>query len=478
MAEATAHEKNANVLAETGAGAVAVLLGFALVTVYTTGLSLLGAYEPMPGGAGLLASAVRMLSRAAVCLVVALLPARLAPLGAHRGLLWGCAALCAVAAGIAGIQAGFGLQLGNVVFVISTLARAAALILMFAWLELYARMDISHVVVLYVLVHLCSAAISFAIDRIPSAEVSAVVLAVVPLVATALFERGRSIVAEAPYAQGEPVAGDWSFPLRPVVLFAAFAFCNYLVRSTLPASDHGLATAGVVVACLVALAVIARNGSGRTDLWGFYLAAFPLALAGLLGLLFDGGGFGVAASLLTNAGYALFNVFITVALCGISFRYGVSALMLFGFAHAGGYLASSLGLFAASSMTGMTGNEATGVVVAAAVALALCFVFVVRDVGRDATWGVSQGSSAEGEPRRAESPEEHRRAVCASLAREFGLTRREEDVLVLLARDLTANDIERELVLSNATVKSHTQAVYRKLGVHSRRDVVDLVGAR
>ena len=45
-------------------------------------------------------------------------------------------------------------------------------------------------------------------------------------------------------------------------------------------------------------------------------------------------------------------------------------------------------------------------------------------------------------------------------------------VLRLLGSDKSAREIGEELFLSANTVRSHTRAIYRKLGVHSRTDAV------
>ena len=52
------------------------------------------------------------------------------------------------------------------------------------------------------------------------------------------------------------------------------------------------------------------------------------------------------------------------------------------------------------------------------------------------------------------------------------LTRRELQVLELLAQRMTAQEIAQKLVLSDQTVKRHRANIYQKLGVHSRRDAI------
>jgi ATP/maltotriose-dependent transcriptional regulator MalT len=52
------------------------------------------------------------------------------------------------------------------------------------------------------------------------------------------------------------------------------------------------------------------------------------------------------------------------------------------------------------------------------------------------------------------------------------LTPREVEVLALLARHLTNRQIAEELVISPATVKTHTLRIYRKLDVGGRQHAV------
>lgn len=52
------------------------------------------------------------------------------------------------------------------------------------------------------------------------------------------------------------------------------------------------------------------------------------------------------------------------------------------------------------------------------------------------------------------------------------LTAREVCVLRLLRGTLTLGEVGQELYVSKNTIKSHTQAIYRKLGVTDRRDAI------
>ena len=67
-------------------------------------------------------------------------------------------------------------------------------------------------------------------------------------------------------------------------------------------------------------------------------------------------------------------------------------------------------------------------------------------------------------------------ARCAWAARAFDLTRREEDVLMLLASGRTASEVAGELVVSSNTVKTHIRNLYRKLGINRRGDLAERLG--
>ncbi|WP_139651155.1 LuxR C-terminal-related transcriptional regulator [Raoultibacter phocaeensis] len=74
----------------------------------------------------------------------------------------------------------------------------------------------------------------------------------------------------------------------------------------------------------------------------------------------------------------------------------------------------------------------------------------------------------------AADPASLRAATCATLADEHDLTDREHDVLMLLSRGQSVADIAAALGVSENTAKTHIKNVYRKLGVHSKQDIIEM----
>lgn len=65
----------------------------------------------------------------------------------------------------------------------------------------------------------------------------------------------------------------------------------------------------------------------------------------------------------------------------------------------------------------------------------------------------------------------------ANFAMHYGFTQREEEVFELLLKGRTSKQIADKLYVSNNTVLTHLKNIYRKTGVHSKAQIVDLFEA-
>ena len=190
-------------------------------------------------------------------------------------------------------------------------------------------------------------------------------------------------------------------------------------------------------------------------------------------------GFGTLGGTLSNAAYTLFSIYATILLCNVAYRDGVNPLWLFGFACA----STSLGSFASSLLTSRVdfiAAEPTVLTLAiSAVIMVFICLYVAFDAGKESAkaWGITREGDKTNAPMQTNESEPIEEC-CARLARRFGLTRREEEVMALLARDVPYSQVETELSIANSTLKTHVRHIYAKLGVTDKRELVELVGSR
>lgn len=67
--------------------------------------------------------------------------------------------------------------------------------------------------------------------------------------------------------------------------------------------------------------------------------------------------------------------------------------------------------------------------------------------------------------------------ACHALSLKYGLSPREIEAFVILAQGHALKRVQEELVVAEGTAITHRRNIYRKLGVHSRQEMIDLVHA-
>ena len=271
---------------------------------------------------------------------------------------------------------------------------------------------------------------------------------------------------------------SFSFPWKPVLLMAVYGFAFGLREVSLYASGSGPHSAygTIVVAACVCICVLIQGE--RFDFSLIYRIALPLMLGAFL-LLPSFGFLDVQLSgFCLSASYAAFSILIMLILANISYRFGVSALWLFGFERGVRLLSVFLGRKVEElvDFTNVFGTP-NDLFVSVLIALMVVAMSLILNSERELSsrWGVT---FKKGDDAVADAAIRRRQDLalrCSDLARQNQLSQREEEVLLLLAQKKTIAIVERELFIANGTAKAHVRHVYRKLNIHAREDLFKLL---
>lgn len=186
----------------------------------------------------------------------------------------------------------------------------------------------------------------------------------------------------------------------------------------------------------------------------------------------------VGFSLLLSSTFAYFPAFIVGI--GVQSLFEVLLIMYFGilttkgyatpaltFAMAGGFV--RLGLAAGNSLALWYESMAVPVVQALTPPTCLAFMCLLAVVLMPLVrMEFSIVALTAAPPTRNEVEE-----ICAEAAAEFGLSAREAEILLLIARGHTTNSMAEKLVISPYTVNTHIRHIYDKMQIHKRSELLN-----
>ena len=231
------------------------------------------------------------------------------------------------------------------------------------------------------------------------------------------------------------------------------------------------------IAALMALGAVAgalclRFMAPRIQHSGAFQLLFPVLIIALIPMSFLQGLPAALCNLLVLGCYTLFEIVGIYVGLFLAARHGASRVHLVASIQACLYLGllggHAVGLLATSSGVmdyAMLSAAALGLVAALAVAVTM----------------FSVGPLASKEEARADATEENApglgrwKAQCQEVARASGLSARETEVFMLLAKGRGIEHIQSKLCISGHTVKSHVYNIYRKMGIGSREELLDAV---
>lgn len=242
----------------------------------------------------------------------------------------------------------------------------------------------------------------------------------------------------------------------------------------------------------VAFLLIAAKLRDRFNVALTYRLSLPIMVAGFVAIALFFDTHAATSLLLINVGYEFFDILTWVLFVDVSRRRSENALHIFGLGVAFMFIGMALGTMAGSVIDAMIASGSTQITVVAMMAT-LCLVVVAFMVLPEGV--VSQLSETMRTNRRERDTDETKsderpseivaadagagrlERHCACVARDFGLTPRESEVIVLLAYGRTLSIIARDLHIAKGTARTHIENIYRKLDVHKQQELIDLVEA-
>lgn len=253
---------------------------------------------------------------------------------------------------------------------------------------------------------------------------------------------------------------------QPSILYVAYGACIGCIpgfdaiRSAVLSSD-ALLVAGAAAAAFGAVLLVASK-----KLRGLRIASVAVVVFGAFTVLV----FELSAYTSIHAVFVLtYLLYWSYLLFGIAPRGEASsvdplALVTGGFAL--GWVAARL---VALNAVGDYPEVIGGLSIAASV---VTFVVPLYSVTHCYSEKVTFGEQTAGDPLR--SIEEK----CLVVAEAYGLTNREKEVVILLAAGYNRKYICEKLVISEGTARTHIKHIYRKLDIHSKEELLELIHAQ
>lgn len=281
----------------------------------------------------------------------------------------------------------------------------------------------------------------------------------------------KALPREAVRAQASERRPFWKIVVLMAVFGFSFAFREPLLGNTLFASGSYTAVGSIGIASILLIGIALRGSSFNIAL--AFRIALPLTAVAFLLLPTDIPITRAVSDTCSAASCKLVEIFAVLILSTLCYRYRMSTTRLFGLAFGAHYLFVFLGRYA-WVLFGLFGVSEAGITVcfsivaAGAIALAM---LLLPDKDSLEAWGLVTSNESSG----SESNGKELAHRCHDFAKEFGLTLREEEIVLLLAQDKTNSEIQETLFISKETVKTHRRNLYAKCNVHSRDELVDLL---
>lgn len=263
--------------------------------------------------------------------------------------------------------------------------------------------------------------------------------------------------------------------LLPLACYS-FTF-GYIHFTWIPAQDGSVVSTGIQVAAAIGTAfggvflllLVAQFwGRRRIELYGLFIMPVLLLSLYLASLQIAGAPFSYVFLLNIVQKVAFFLAWLA------PFLVRATSPMVVWCAALGAYQLGKL--LSNSAQSGIGSDVYTWLVLVSIIVLSTGIIIGIlsdqrRKPGKEGSLQDDTQETAQHEDGVPEAPTRKEQA-CAAVAQQYRLTRREEEILGLLAEGMTANSIAEALIVSTATAKSHMRNIYAKTDVHSQSELL------
>lgn len=324
-------------------------------------------------------------------------------------------------------------------------------------------------------------------------EVSVVVLVALPGVSGALL---ITMTRDIPLRKNDTAGSgipDWDAARRPYLrvtaqlmamsLFFGVVQGCYSPADTLLPMAEPLAILGAALAGLVIFALYGRSKL-LPNLAPVLNASSLLFLGGMMLLPFQGGLLSQLAAFLIMTGFIFYFVLALIFIIDLVRTFDLNLTVVLGANQALEYAMFAVGIVAGNLLWSAFGDEVllpfivSYAAIFALVAMTLLFAterppwqadYYKPNLADEGAASCAEASAAE--------PYVEEVDVLAIVGQRSCLTPREMEVFALLSKGRNAEFIQNALVISNHTAKTHIYNIYRKMGIHSLQELLDLLDA-
>lgn len=360
--------------------------------------------------------------------------------------------------------------------VVAAIAGVGVAWLYLQWAPFFATLGARNIITCVFIAMAVGSTLKVPLDMLP-APIAAVLLALFPLVSVALARRAEAhpVSCERPprmFHEVNPTAVPWKILLGVAVYSFAIGAVKGVPVQADPVPFAALTVVHHGVEILLAVSMLwwvlacgrMLNFSGLWRVVLLFTAAtlFFLPVAGPA----------AASWLLLGAGIAqtLVVMLLWAMLADVAHHSTASPAVIF----ASGWIAYSLPLALGEVVGLLVGRLNSPAVAVAALAylVTVTVVLVLNDTAFAQRRIFADLDAAPPAPMAFESLD----VGCERLGQEHSLTAREIEVLQMLVKGRSKSYIAETLFISENTVRSHSKHIYQKLDVHSKQEVLDLLG--